>query len=326
MPRYDLPDDLGDAFSVANALTRGVSRKRLRGSDLERPYHGVRARLIDADEPGEDGPTSPFEVQRRSILRRVAQYAERMAPGEFFIRSTAALIWGAPVPFLRDELPHVAVLAPGRAVRSAGVHAHEAQPHLTRVVLHAELGVNVASPASTWASIAAELRHPYDIVAVGDHLVRVPRMPGGFDKPLGRATTTPQALRAALFAGRRVGGLLLREALPRIRTGSSSRPETWMRLLLVDAGLPEPVLDHDVFADDGTFVGCVDGAYPRLKIALEYEGDHHRTDPDTWNRDIRKHDALAALGWRVIRVTRGDVFVTAAPLVARVRVAIRGRS
>jgi very-short-patch-repair endonuclease len=93
----------------------------------------------------------------------------------------------------------------------------------------------------------------------------------------------------------------------------------------VDAGLPEPVLDHDVYDGAGVFVGCVDLAYPELRIAIEHEGDHHRLDTRQWNRDIAKHDRLAELGWRVIRVTKSMLFEDPGLLVSRVRSALRAR-
>jgi hypothetical protein len=337
MSRIDLPDELGPVFRTRDARRIGIGEGRLRAGDLERPFHGVRA-VAEREEPEElDGPATPEEEsgpsirlarnQRRRILRAVRRYTPRMTRHEFFSHSTAAVIWGVPLPLavLPDDELHVSVLAPVRAGRAAGVHGHEAQPALTRVVQHPVMRVALTSPATTWAMLGAQLRHPYDIVAAADHLVRVPRMPGGFDKPMPPAIATMRELEAALFAGRRVGKPLLRTALPLVRQGSSSRPETWTRLIIIDAGLPEPVLDHDVYASDGSFIGCVDLAYPELKIAIEYEGDHHRTDTETWNRDILKHDRLAAEGWRVIRVTRDMVFAHPETLAARVREAIRTR-
>lgn len=334
MPRYDLPEDLGDAFRVDTALARGIGEKRLRGSDLVRPFRGVRVRRPTAGTDEDDGMT-PWQRRLADALQRAHEYALRMPEHEFFSHQTAALLWRAPLPLNGDlsrsagdrrELLHVSVLAPHRLPRGAGVRGHEAQPATSRVVIHPESGLRVASPATTWAMMGAVLRHPYDVIAVGDHMIRVPRMPGGFRKTLPPALAVPAHLEAALISGRRVGKPALRAALPRLRTGSSSRPETWMRVTIVDAGLPEPEIDVDVYAPDGSFIGCVDGAYIDLKIALEYEGDHHRTDPATWNRDIQKHDDLVAHGWRVIRVTREMLFLHPDELVRRVTQAIRARS
>jgi hypothetical protein len=335
MPRYDLPEDLGAAFRVDTALARGVGEKRLRGSDLVRPFRGVRVRK-PATELNDLGEISAWERRLAATLDVAREYALRMPDHEFFSHQTAALLWRAPLPRGGDGLPsfngavsevlHVSVFAPHRLPRGAGVRGHEAQARTSRVVIHPESGLRVASPATTWAMMSGVLRHPYDLIAVGDHMIRIPRMPGGFPKALPPPLAVMPQMEAVLFSGRRVGKPALREALPRLRTGSSSRPESWMRVTLVDAGLPEPEIDVDVYAPDGRFIGCVDGAYVGLKIALEYEGDHHRTDPATWNRDIQKHEDLVAHGWRVIRVTREMLFVHPEQLVRRVAEAIRSRS
>ena len=41
------------------------------------------------------------------------------------------------------------------------------------------------------------------------------------------------------------------------------------------------------------------------KIAVEYDGDHHRTDRTQFARDITRLEELAELGWTVIRVAAG---------------------
>lgn len=334
MPRYELPEDLGDTFRVGDALTLGVGEKRLRSSDLLRPFRGVRTlrRVAEADVE----ELGPWEQRRAATLRTAREYALRMPEHEFFSHETAALLWHAPLPPsvskpLRSggclrELLHVSVFPPHRLPRSEGVRGHEARHESSRVVMHPPTGLRVASPASTWAMMGGVLPHPYDLIAVGDHMIRVPRMPGRFLKALPPPLAVISQMDAVVSAGRRVGLPALRDALPRLRTGSSSRPESWMRLTVVDAGLPEPEIDVDVYAPDGRFIGCVDGAYVQLKLALEYEGDHHRTDAATWNRDIRKHEDLVAHGWRVIRVTREMLFVRPDELVRRVDAAIRTRS
>lgn len=102
--------------------------------------------------------------------------------------------------------------------------------------------------------------------------------------------------------------------------------ETRSRLIIVDAGLPEPDLNHIIRAPDGEFVACVDLAYPRARVALEYEGEHHLTDPRQWATDIARYEALAGLGWFVLRITKHDVFDGRSALVRRVRTALAARS
>ena len=36
---------------------------------------------------------------------------------------------------------------------------------------------------------------------------------------------------------------------------------------------------------------------------MQYEGDHHRTDPQQWRRDIERDRRMQAEGWIVLRVT-----------------------
>ncbi|MFY1654640.1 hypothetical protein ACN27J_27635 [Solwaraspora sp. WMMB762] len=59
--------------------------------------------------------------------------------------------------------------------------------------------------------------------------------------------------------------------------------------LLHDAGLPRPVPQHNVAGPRGRFIGRVDLAYPQWRIALEYEGDHHRGRA-TFRRDVHRYN------------------------------------
>ena len=34
-----------------------------------------------------------------------------------------------------------------------------------------------------------------------------------------------------------------------------------------------------------------------MKIAMDYEGDHHRVDRRRYNHDIRKAETVAEMGW-----------------------------
>lgn len=319
--RASLPGVLGPVFSVREARDAGVTASRLRARDLAQPFHGVRAIPVAAAEDGR---------AERALARRAREYATRMGADAFFTHLTAAVLWGLPLPAgCLDTTVDVGMLTPGRAPRGRGVRGHEVAPHLASVREHPDLGVRIASPATTWAMLGAALRHPYDLVAVADHLVRVPRRPGGFATAAGpgpEPLATIAQLDAAVTAGRRVGIGALREALPRVREGVSSRRETWLRLIVVDAGLPEPVLDHDVFTDDGEFVACLDLAYPELKIGLEYDGDHHRTDAVQWAHDVDRLDRLAEEGWRIIRVTKTHIFTMPGVVVQRVRAAIEARA
>lgn len=317
----DLPEQLGSTFSVADALKAGVAPARLRRADLARPFRGVRTepKPLAADD---SAPMSVFERARQDVIDRVLYFAVVMLPHQFFTHLTAAILWGLWLPaglvHTHEDLD-VGVYAGARHPRRAGIVGHQVTADLVNVVTHPDFGVRLASPSSTWAQLGAVLRDPYDLVAAGDAVVREPMF--AHDAP---ALGSISQLTAAASAGRRVGVGALRLALPRVRTRSASRPETRCRLMLLDAGMPEPQLNWNVCDDRGGFIACVDLAYPELKIAVEYEGEHHVTDFVQWSKDIARHERLVAHGWIVIRVTKTALALRAGDpqsIVSRVRAA-----
>lgn len=241
-----------------------------------------------------------------------------MRPTEFFSHVTAATLWGVPLPPMDDMQLDVSVMRPGRAPRSVNVRGHQANPRLVHVAEHD--GLRLSSPASTWACLGTVLS-PYDLVSVGDAIACIRSSTGGNGSPPEPPLATLDQLRAAIDAGRRPGVGALRDALGRIRTGSWSRLETWVRLILVDAGLPEPVLNFDACDAAGRFLGCIDLAYPDLKIAIEYEGDHHWMTAKQFQRDMDRLNRLVEAGWRIVRITKGHVFTDPREVVRRVSVA-----
>ena len=85
--------------------------------------------------------------------------------------------------------------------------------------------------------------------------------------------------------------------------GAQSPKETWLRLLVMRAGFPRPQTQIPVPTGAKTYY--LDMGWPDLKIAIEYDGDHHRTDPVQFAKDIVRLEELAALGWTVIRIAAG---------------------
>jgi very-short-patch-repair endonuclease len=92
-----------------------------------------------------------------------------------------------------------------------------------------------------------------------------------------------------------------------VDAGAESPRETWLRLLLIEAGYPRPQTQIPVYGNHGELVAIVDMGWDDIKVAVEYEGDHHRTNRIQFNRDIARMDALTELGWIVVRGTVEDV-------------------
>jgi len=97
----------------------------------------------------------------------------------------------------------------------------------------------------------------------------------------------------------------LRAALPLIDAGAASPKETWLRLLLIDAGLPVPSTQIPV-QHNWRLVGVLDMGWQRYMVAVEYDGDHHRTNRRQYARDQHRLRKLEELGWIVIRVIAED--------------------
>ncbi|HEV2757425.1 MAG TPA: DUF559 domain-containing protein [Actinomycetota bacterium] len=76
--------------------------------------------------------------------------------------------------------------------------------------------------------------------------------------------------------------------------------------LIVDAGLPLPVRQHEVRVGR-QFIARVDLAYPDLRVAVEADGYRWHSGRREWSRDLTRRNRLTALGWRVLHVTHEDV-------------------
>ena len=93
-------------------------------------------------------------------------------------------------------------------------------------------------------------------------------------------------------------------ALSLMDGGAQSPKESWLRLVLVDAGLPRPVTQIRV--TDGHLVAYLDIGWEEPMVALEYDGDQHRNDRRQYVKDIRRAEMADRLGWHVIKVINED--------------------
>jgi hypothetical protein len=90
-------------------------------------------------------------------------------------------------------------------------------------------------------------------------------------------------------------------ALALVDGGAMSPKETWLRLMLLDAGLPKPTSQVPLLRGRG-LVGVFDLGWETYKVAAEYDGDYHRSDRRRFVKDIDKLGIAGDEGWIVIRV------------------------
>jgi hypothetical protein len=116
----------------------------------------------------------------------------------------------------------------------------------------------------------------------------------------------------------------LPEVVRLAEAAAESPMESRIRLLLVLAGLPRPMVQYPVVDERAHIVATVDLAYPDSLVVIEYEGDDHFTD-DRVVRDGRRHTRLADLGWRVYRYFASDVHRRPDTIVGDIRRALTTR-
>ncbi len=104
---------------------------------------------------------------------------------------------------------------------------------------------------------------------------------------------------AARYRGLR-GIRRARTALDLMDAGGQSPRETWLRLLLIDAGFRRP--RTQIRVSDGFNEAFIDMGYDDVKVGLDYEGKHHATDRPRVVHDIGRNELVEREGWIDLRV------------------------
>lgn len=294
-------------FTNQTARRAGIGPERLRSRDLVAPFQGVHARI--PDERGRDSSETSSE---EDALARCRAFALLLRPDECFSHTTAALLWGAALPRSTLTAPlHVSIPDPARARRARGVVGHTMPEAPTRE----RLGLPVTDPALTWLA-SAPLLPADELIALGDHLVRVPVYTEAAD-PRPYVTLDELAARVASASGR--GAARARAALPLLSDASESRPETLLRLLLHRGGLPDPEVNPEVLDAAGHRIGRADLLFRRYRLIVEYDGQQHRLNDTQYEKDAVRLERFHLDGWFVIRVRKAGLFQHPERTVVHVR-------
>lgn len=171
-------------------------------------------------------------------------------------------------------------------------------------------GIPVTTPARTLL----------DIASVSDERV----VEVALDDALRRGIVSIPRLRWRLEElGRRPGAAMIRTLLA--ARGPSSVPQSVLetRLLraLRNAGLPEPVAQHEV-RRGGRLLAVVDFAYPRVRLGIEADGYRWHSGRAQWEHDRYRLNELTVLGWRVVHVTWTDLSRRGPAVIETIREAL----
>jgi hypothetical protein len=269
-----------ESFLYRDGLNAGIGRGTLQGRSYARPFSGIRS-----------------ERELDDVASLAHAFLPRLPERAFYFGRTAAGLHGIPLPaWLADPLPlHIGVASGARRVHGHKLIGHHVRLGLGDLTRLDALPVTTAE--RTWCDLGADGSLAISaMVAAGDRIL-------WRRDPLG----TRESLTAAVdrYEGRR-GARLMRTALAHLTDRSDSAPESELRLAIVLAGLPAPSVNRAIRDEAGRLVATPDLSWPSLRVALEYEGDHHRVDRDQWHHDVERFGRLQEIGWVALRATSAD--------------------
>lgn len=302
----NIPGLTATVAPVSELLEAGVKRWRLYSDDLDAPLWGTRA------APNVDGRTLETRVEALRIL---------LTEGQFISRRSAARCLGIPTPpppswekpllkhgrglpkrlLVAGEVPtnpllEVGAIRPRRAPMRAGLSWHQLRPNVLKEMPAAPHWL--PAPEDVWALLGAVCSVD-DLIVAGDHLISTTRRSEGAKCTLEQLTCAADRFTGCVGVGK------LRVALPQVRAEVASPAETWCRLLIVRAGLPEPVTNCSVPVEGRVL--HADLGYPQWRIAIEYDGAYHFEGGARQAKfDNDRHERMRDAGWYVLVVTSID--------------------
>lgn len=285
------------------------------------------SRVVDDPTTDRDGPP-PSSAARKddgvhAILEAdVIRALQRSDPDAVACGLSAARLWKLPLPWELSSWDagapdaQVEMSRPGIHRLSRGLVAWKSYDLAPADRMRVN-DVEATSRLRTFLDLADVLAQD-DLVAIGDHLVRRPR-------PSLEGRTKPHIelprLADAVDRHRGRGVRRLRAAMADVRVGADSPPETELRLALLRAGLPEPLLNTTI-RQDGQWLGDPDMAWTDWKVCVEYDGRPHRTQRQQ-AKDVRRGERRRLAGWTELIITAEDMEHDAERAIRRVRAELR---
>jgi hypothetical protein len=270
--------------------SRDVPRHLTESPSLRRVTRGVYAPAEDVDD---------FAVRCRGLSLVIP-------PGAALSHTTAAQLMGAPLPLSVADRLHVSVPREFEAPQRNGVYGHQVALPPDHLVRWREFAIT--TPARTFVDLGGQL-DVANLVAVGDFLLAE-----------GRLSLSGIRTMADWAAGRR-GVKRARLAMDLLDPGSASRPESLIRVWVVQAGLPPPEANGWICDPAGIPTYRGDLVFRMLRVIVEYEGAHHR-GRGQYAADLRRRNDLVAWGWRIVHV-EAEMLATPERVVALVRQALQ---
>ena len=255
-----------------------------------------RHQLSNALRTGTVRPLWPgvvVETPRLLDLRtRAAAALLTVGPEAVLCGPTAVLLHGCTA--LEPADVHVLVPYQRQPRQKAGLVVHHSCFFVDQVLVVD--GLRVLSLPQVVADLLCVAR-PSDALAVADETLRM----AGSDCDKFRFAVADRLRARPDPRGTVRGAGFLDLASPH----AESAPESWVRMLLIELGFPLPEVNFVLLSPAGRVLYRLDLAWPRLRIALEYDG--HAVHADREDEDAAREDDLRRRGWIVVRARAADL-------------------
>lgn len=274
-------------FLTEWARTEGMTKRGLAGPAYRQIFRGVHVSALVPDS---------LVVRGRAAILRAPE-------GGLLSHETAGQLWVPSWP--RSSDIHMSY---SRGVKTIGdgIRTHRFSYPMERWYRH---GLAVTGPAQTFIHLAVRC-DLVELACFGDRLVA-------------RDAISPEELVVATESWEGHGRRSAITAAGLVRAHSESVPETQSRLLVVLAGLPEPVCNHPYLVG-GIERYRLDLAWVEYKVALEYDGRWH-DDPGQRRKDKARRKEMRKNGWVIIVIRAEHLYDDPDLVVREVAAALRER-
>ncbi len=267
-------------FSSAEAWRRGWTRRGLqRAVDEGQVRRIFRDVYVATDAPD-------------TTALRLGAVRLMLPPHAVVVDRTAAWLWGVETSTTPDDVAplDICVLRGNKRIERDGILGGERD--LVAADVTSLGGIDLTTPCRTALDLACRLHAPRALAAL-DGLSRTQDV-----------TVFDMLAMLPRFRGRR-GVVQARALVPITDSRAESTGESFTRFEIVQHGLPRPVPQFWVSVS-GVPTFRLDLAFPRQKIAVEYDGVEHHTSPEQRAADEVRRTWLRDHGWIVIVVTKDD--------------------
>lgn len=303
-------------FTAEQAKLAGVSRSRLRRSDILTPVRGLY--VVNAHQLSLEalavGVTNRFPGSTITGLSAAQLYRFPLEPWNSLPKVVANETAGTTESLRFDpDMDCFELIPDGYGIKSKSRmlnfrYHRVAAGHRTTMRMPQGEVVPIVSRQLAWLVTAS--RVSFEVaVAIADHLLRYPRF--NFENRVDPYASL-QDLRELLdiYAGCK-GVSEARAALEYAAVGADSLPETRLRLGLQAAGFKQIELNPLINIEAGergnfSFQRQPDLYLPEAKALVEYDGSTH-LQLESAIRDRDKDQATRAAGFKVVRIYKSDL-------------------